>query len=206
MVVAWTPPGKVDPEVIGGPFLSVTADGKSPGVERRVWSDVAKLADLKKRPDFPAGRMRMAGGVLELDGASGVERPGDPVQMRELTIRARVFWTGRKGEVLLECPGEEGARMVFFPDAKGKARFRIQADGRSCEVAAEPLPRDVWIDVEITIRAGECVLTIGGRAPVSRPCSISPLDVDAGSIMLGRGLAGEGFRGRIESFRISHPR
>jgi hypothetical protein len=203
--VAWTLPGKESPEIIATPHLSVTADGRQPGVTRRIWSDVAKLADLKKRPDFPGGEIRDSGGVLHFDGTTHVELPRDVTQLRAMTIHCRFRWTGQAGEMLFECPGSDGARMAFSPNANGKSLFVITANGRTCEVAAAPVPRNTWSDLRITLSAGKATLVMDARQPVSRPCQITPLDVNATCILLGRSLKGNSFHGSIESFSVSHP-
>ena len=203
--VAWTRPGGSAPEIISAPHLSVTADGKQPGVSRRIWSDVSSLVELTKRADFPSGKMRESGGVLVLDGSSHVELPRDPTLLREMVISTRIRWAGRDGEKLFEASGKAGEQMCFTPSENGKARFVISHHGATCEVTAPPVPQNTWTDITITLRAGQASLDMTGQATSARPCKTTPLDLDATSFLLGRGLRGDFFTGKIEHFTLSHP-
>ena len=203
--VAWTRPGGSAPEIIFAPHLSVTADGKQPGVSRRLWSDVSALEELTKRADFPSGKIRESGGVLVLDGSSHVELPRDPTLLREMVISSRIRWNGRDGEKLFEASGKAGEQMYFTPSENGKARFVISHHGATCEVTAPPVPQDIWTEITITLRDGQASLDMTGQATSARPCKITPLDLDATSFLLGRGLRGNFFTGKIEHFTLSHP-
>ena len=206
IAVAWTRPGAAAPEIIGSPHLSLTPDGNSTGLSRRIWSDVSSLAELVKRTDFPSGRIRESGGVLALDGSSHVELPRDPTLVREVVISSRIRWTGQPGERLFEASGQSGDVMYFSPSENGKARFVISHDGKTCEVTAPPVPRDVWTDVTITLRGSQATMEISSQPAASQPCPIMPMDLDARTFLLGRGLRGGGFKGKIENFAISHPK
>jgi hypothetical protein len=203
--VAWTRPGGSAPEIIAAPHLSLTPDGRSPGISRRIWSDVSSLAALVKRPDFPSGKTRESGGVLVLDGSSHVELPRDPTMLREVVISSRIRWTGKPGERLFEAAGKPADVMYFSPEENGKARFVISHDGKTCEVTAPPVPRDAWTALTITLRDGQALVDIAGQA-ASQPCPVTPLDLDATSFLLGSGVKGGGFTGKIEHFTVSHPR
>ncbi|MCB1132460.1 MAG: hypothetical protein KDN05_15140, partial [Verrucomicrobiae bacterium] len=111
IAVAWTRPGASAPEIIGAPHLSLTPDGRTPGISRRIWSDVSSLAELVKRPDFPDGKVRESGGVIVLDGSSHIELPGDSMLLREVVISSRIRWTGEAGERLFETAGMPGERL-----------------------------------------------------------------------------------------------
>jgi alpha-L-fucosidase 2 len=60
--VAWTKPGSNKPEAIDAALLSVTADGKQPGVRQRIWAGVSNIANLLKCPDYPDGKIRAKNG------------------------------------------------------------------------------------------------------------------------------------------------
>ena len=189
------------PEIIGAPHLSLTPDGRTPGISRRIWSDVSSLAELVKRPDFPDGKVSESGGVIVLDGSSHIELPGDSMLLREVVISSRIRWTGEAGERLFETAGMPGDVIYFSPSQNGKSRLVISHNGKTCEVSAPPVPRDIWTDITISLREGRAIVAIAGQATASQPCAITPLDLDVTKFLLGRG-----FTGKIEHFTVSHPR
>jgi hypothetical protein len=207
VAAAWTLPGSDSPEIIRTPHLFVTADGELPGATRRVWSDVDTIADLLKRPDFPSGIRKQAGTALVLDGATQyVELQKDVAMMRDITLKARIRWQGGDNQHLFSFSGGPGHSMSFSPSAKGKSLFVITKEGKSQQLSGPPVPRNTWTDVTITLQGDTGVLSINGRETARNPAmTFDPVDLDATQCFLGRGSAGNFFRGRIDSFRIEKP-
>ena len=207
VTAAWSVPGSSTPEIIRTPHLSVTPDGKSPGITRRVWGEVTSIADLIKRPDFPGGARQVAGTTLVLDGASQyVELPRDITMMRDITLKARIRWQGGDNQRLFSFSGSPGNSMAFSPSAKGKARFVIAKDGKFQQLVGPPVPRDTWTEVTITLQGDTGVLSLNGQQVARNPAmTFDPVDIAADQCYLGRGPDGNFFRGRIDSFRIEKP-
>ena len=202
--VAWTRPGSDKPEIIGPPHLSVTPDGKKPGVTRRVWGGVAKVADLVAKPDYPEGRVRVAGGVLVLNGKDQfVELTKDVADLREATYRVRVCWQGGPNERILDCSNDKGDSVSLSPSAGGKCAFVISKGGKSQTLAAPALQAGRWADVAVVLSGESGRLYIDGKkVSEERAMTLHPDDVENPQCYLGRGREGGFLNGRIDSFEV----
>jgi hypothetical protein len=202
--VAWTRPGSDKPEIIGAPHLAVTPDGKKPGVTRRAWGGVAKVADLVTKPDYPEGRVRVAGGVLVLNGKDQfVELPKDVADLREATYRVRVCWQGGPNERILDFSSDKGDSVSLSPSAGGKCAFVISKGGKTQTLAGPALQPGKWADVAVVLSGESGKLFIDGKkAAEDRAMTLRPDDVEAVQCYLGRGREGGFFNGRIDRIEV----
>jgi len=204
LTVAWTRPGGDKPESIGAPYLAVTADGRQPGVLRRVWSGVARCADLVKRPDYPEGRERVRGGALALNGVDQcVELPKDVADFRDLTLALNVKWLGGADQRLLEFANERGDSLSLSPSRGGRCVLELRRGTQTQTLSAPALQPNVWTSLAVVLEGDTGRLYVAGSlAASSDTLTLNPDDLEATRCWLGRGLQGGWFRGLIDSFRI----
>jgi hypothetical protein len=202
--VVWTRPGSDKPEIIGPPHLSVTPDGKKPGLVRRAWSGVAKVADLVTKPDFPEGRVRVAGGVLVLNGKDQfVELTKDVADLREATYRIRLSWQGGPNERIFDFSNDKGDSVSLSPSSGGKCAFVITKGGKAQTLAGPALQAGKWADVAVVLSGEGGKLFIDGKKVAEdRAMTIRPDDVENPQCYLGRGREGGFFNGRIDRFEV----
>jgi len=203
--VAWTKPGSDKPEVIGGAVLSVTADGKQPGVRQRVWGDVGKIADLLKRPDYPEGRISVDDGALSLNGKDQfVELQKDVADMAECTYTAELKWSGgNDGARVFEFANANGDAMWLSPSEKGKLVFAIRKGKTVEQVSAPALKKGEWASVRVILAGKSATLYVNGKkAAENSKMTLTPDSVRATQCYLGRGLNGGYFNGQIGRFTI----
>ena len=202
--VAWTKPGADKPEIIGAPCLSITPDGKQPGVRRRVWGGVSKVADLLKKADYPEGRVQTAGGVLVLDGRKQfVELPADVADMRDITIKVRVKWEGGGDERIFEFANGKGDCLSLTPSAGGNCVFAIRKGATQQFLRAPALKPGKWTDLMIVLKENTGTLAVDGKVADQNPAiTLNPDDIEATQCYLGRGVKGGYFKGMIDCFEI----
>jgi hypothetical protein len=202
--VAWTRPGSDKPQIIGAPHLSVTPDGKQPGICRRVWGGVSKVADLVAKADYPEGRVRAAGGVLVLNGNDQfVELPKDVADMCDITVRTKVNWEGQPDERIFEFSNDKGDVVSLSPSTGGKCVFAICKGGKRQVLEGPALARDKWAEVMIVLAGDTGKLIIDGAVVATDTAmTLNPEDIGATQCYLGRGREGGYFRGRIDSFEV----
>ena len=206
LAVAWTRPGAKEPAIIGAPHLAVEPGGKQPGVVRRVWSDVSRVADLTKRPDYPEGRVRIAGGVLALDGERQfVELPKDVADLRDVTYTATFRWDGGKdGARVFEFAHANGDALWLSPSEKGSLVFALRKGNTVERVAtAKPLKKGVWVTARVVLNGTRATLFLNGvKAAENDKMTLHPDSIRATQCYLGRGLHGGFFGGLIDRFTV----
>ncbi len=206
LAVAWTAPGAAAPVIIGAPHLWADREGRRPGVARRIWGDVAKVADLVKRPDYPEGRVRTAGGALALNGKDQyVELQKDVADMAACTYTAAFRWDGgEEGARVFEFANPNGDALWLSPSDKGRLVFAIRK-GQTLEqaAAAKPLKQGVWVTVQVSLNGPVCSVSVNGQAVAeNRRMTLRPDSVRATRCYLGRGLQGRHFGGRVDQFSV----
>lgn len=204
MSVAWNRGGSDKPEIVGSPHLSVTADGKQPGVIRRAWKGVSKPADLVKLPDYPAGRIRVDGGALALNGVNQfVELQKDVADMRDITIKTKVKWTGSAGERIFEFFNDKGDSAYLSPSIGGNCVFVISVNGKQQVLKGPALKSGKWTELAVVLSGDTGKLVVDGVATDKNSVmTLNPDDINATECYLGRGRTGGYFKGLIDSFEI----
>lgn len=203
--VAWTRPGAKDRTVIGAPHLATAPAHGRPGALRRIWGEVDSIAALLKRPDFPKGSERVAGGILRLDGkGQSVELGKDVADLDEATWRLRVKWEGKADERIISAWNEQGDACWLSPATNGSCVFAIRRrDGQEQTVRGPALRTGAWSDVVFTHAGGVGRLYVNGRmAGENRSMTWRLEDVAATRCHLGRDKDGNHFTGAIDRFEV----
>ena len=203
--VAWTKPGSTKPEVIGGENLSVTPDGKQPGVRQRIWGGISKVADLLKRADYPEGVVREGGQVLVLNGKNQfIELPKDVADMRNCTYTAEFKWTGGEiGARLFEFANPNGDVVWLCPSENGKLVFAIRHGMKVEQLSAPAVQPNVWTTVRVIMDGQHATLHVDGKKVAeNNAMALTPESVRATQCYLGRGLKSGHFGGMIDRFTI----
>jgi len=203
--VSWAKSGMNKPEPIPNECLSLTADGRKPGVRQRIWGDVPSVADLVKRADYPDGFTRGGGGALVLNGKDQfVELPKDIADMREFAYTVDFKWTGGiNGARVFEFSNPNGDAVWLNPWENGKLVFAIRHGTKIESLTAQGTLRGVWNRVRVSSDGKRTVLFVNGRKVAeNNDSTLSPDSVRATQCYLGRGLTGGYFGGQIARFTI----
>lgn len=141
---------------------------------------------------------------IAFDGSSHVLVEGHPMETREATIDMQLWWDG----------GEDGQRICEFGDSSasvaigltkgGRPAFLIRRDNQSAGVQANvPIPTKQWTRLTVTVGANRARIYVNGTlVGENAQFPLTPEDVRATSGRLGAGVAGKGFRGRIDDLAI----
>jgi hypothetical protein len=203
--VAWTKPGGKQPVVIGKENLSVTPDGRKPGVRQRSWGGVSKIPELLKRPDYPEGVQRTGGQALVLDGRGQfVELPKDVADLQRCTYTAEFKASGAvNGARLYEFANPNGDAVWMSPNENGRLVFGIRRGAKVEQVSTVAAAAGVWTSVQISLDGPRATLSVNGRQVAeNKAMTLAPESVRATQCYLGRGLKGGYFGGQLDRFTI----
>lgn len=200
--VSWIRPGGDKPAPIPGECLSVTPDGKSPGVRQLVWNGAMLLADFVKRPDYPEGVTRAGGHALALNGKDqAVELPKDVADFRECVYEAEFNWNGGNGARIFEFSNPNGDALWLSPSERSQLVFGIRQGAKVETLTAPAIAPGKWASVRVTIAADRAALTVNGQQAAA-PFTLAPDSVRATRCYLGRGAKGGFFNGLLDRFTI----
>jgi carbonic anhydrase/acetyltransferase-like protein (isoleucine patch superfamily) len=202
--VFWVKPGSAKKEIIEGTALSVTPDGRYPGVCQRLWKGVSNLTELVKRPDYPEGNPLMEEGVLSLNGKDQfVELQRNIANMRDVSIKARVMWLGGRDERIFEFSNNRGDFAYLTPSSGRRCEFVIRVGTTEHRLSGPALTSGKWTDVMVTFQGPVATLVIDGKmAAEINDAKLQLEDVAATQCWLGRGLNGKYFKGMIDCFQV----
>jgi len=203
--VSWAKSGTNKSEPIPNECLSLTADGRRPGVRQRIWGDVHSVADLVKRRDFPDGCVRVGGAALALNGKDQfVELPKDVADMRASAYTVEFKCTGRgDGARLFEFANPNGDAIWLSPWEDGKLVFAIRQGAKVEYLTTQGVQPGLWTIVRIVMDGNNAALFIDGKkAAENTAAKLSPESVHATQCYLGRGYTGGYFGGLISRFTI----
>ncbi|MFC1601506.1 DUF6055 domain-containing protein [Candidatus Sumerlaeota bacterium] len=137
-----------------------------------------------------------------------VELQDDVADMRDISIKAKVTWRGRKwfhrGDArILEFSNDNGDCAYLAASAGGKCVFAIRKDGKTQSIKGPALARGKMTEVMVILSEDMGKLFIDGKE-VGRndKMTFDPDDVEATECYLGRGRDGNFFKGLIDSLEI----
>lgn len=203
--VAWIKPGGKQPVVIGKENLSVTPDGRQPGVRQRSWGKVSKIPDLLKRPDYPDGFLRTGGQAVVLDGRSQcIELPKDVADFQHCTYTAEFKATGGgNGARLFEFANPNGDAVWCSPWENGRLAFGIRQGAKFEQLTAPAVQPGVWTTMQICLDGKHASLSVNGRKVAeNNAMTLAPESVRATQCYLGRGLKGGYLGCQLDRFTI----
>lgn len=205
VIISWVEPGSDKKEVIEGTALSVTADGRSPGVCRRLWKGVSSLAELVKRPDYPDGDVLVEEGVLSLNGKDQfVELQRDIADMGNCTYSVTVKWDGATdGSRIFEFANAKGDAMWLSPSEGGKLVFAIRKGNTVEQVTAPAIKKGLWTKIQAIVDGKTASCYVNGRlAAKNKNFTLRPDSIRPTQCYLGRGAKGGYFGGEIDKFTV----
>jgi len=213
VAVAWTKPGSTEPEIIGKDSLSVTANGKQPGVSQRGWRGVTRILDLIKQTDvdFDIGD----NGAVSLNGENQfVELQKDVADFSACTYAVEFKSDGNgAGAKIFEFANPNGDALWLSPSEEGKLVFAIRKGKTVESIAAPAAKKGVWTRVQVMLDGSSGALYVNDKKVGNNPdMTLRPESVRATECYLGRGLEGGYFGGSISRFTVhsiplihSHP-
>lgn len=205
--VAWSGPGADQPQVIGGPLLSLGPKRKVPGIRRRLWpgkdSIDRVLDDRDYSPDLRPETVY--DGAVRLDGMSQfVELQPDVADMLNCTYTAEVNWDGASEEAhIFEFSNPNGDAIGLFPAKNGQLVFAMRQGKRLETLSGPPLKKNVWTMVQVVLDGSNATLSVDGvKIAKNNSVSIRPHEISATQCYLGRGAEGGHFGGLIGRFTV----